>query len=244
MIRLKLMKIRGLTDIGNVRENNEDTFIIAPINDIEVFAVFDGMGGAQAGEVASKIAADTVMAELHRDLPTSASTPEVGCCLTRALQAAHRQIARTAREERLYGMGTTATVAVCASGYLHVAQVGDSRAYLLRGNDLRQITRDQTVVQTLVDLGSLSEEQARNHPRSSCILQALGLDKVTPVLTRHEVVHGDIVLLCSDGLSNMLSFETIRQTLLKAEDPLATLIDLAKSEGGYDNITVVLANNL
>jgi protein phosphatase len=221
------------TDVGSVREGNEDAYL----NEAPVFVVADGMGGANAGEVASGAVIDEFRSALD-----AGTLPDT---LIETIQEANTRIYAMAKEDRTReGMGTTVTAAVLDDGELTLAHVGDSRAYRLRGGELTQITEDHSLVAGLVRLGKLTQEEAEVHPQRSVILRAVGVEpKVEVDLSRHPLEDGDVFLLCSDGLSGMVRDEVIAETLRSVdnlEDAADMLIDLANASGGRDNITAVL----
>lgn len=222
------------TDTGRQRRDNEDNaFVRAPL-----FVVADGMGGAQAGEVASKLAVD----EFHEALPDEGSAEER---LTNRIRAANRRIYDLSRTEHEHaGMGTTLTAAYLDDDNLAVAHVGDSRAYIFRDGELVRLTQDHSLVEELVRQGKLTEEQAAEHPQRSIITRALGIEGDVEVDTwSYSVRAGDVVLLCSDGLTSMIGEDQIVQ-ILGSESSLDRaadgLIGAANDAGGRDNITVVL----
>ena len=230
---LRVVEQAGLTDVGRQREANEDNFICGPL-----FAVADGMGGAQAGEVASRMAID-VLGAGDRD----GGTPEER--LTRMISLANRQIYDLAeRDESRRGMGTTATAAIVEGRDVSLGHVGDSRAYRLRDGRLEQLTHDHSLVAELVRSGQLSAEAAENHPQRSIITRALGPEADVQVDAHSHVGRdGDVYLLCSDGLTGMISeadIEGILRASPSLEEAAATLIRAANQSGGKDNITVVL----
>jgi protein phosphatase len=222
------------TDTGRQRRDNEDNaFARAP-----VFVVADGMGGAQAGEVASRLAIEA----FERELPES-GTPEER--LAECVRAANRTIYEMSRSEHeRAGMGTTLTAAYLDDGDLAIAHVGDSRAYLFRDQALTRLTQDHSLVEELVRKGKLTEEQAAEHPQRSIITRALGPEPDVEVDTwTYPVRAGDVLLLCSDGLTSMISEEQIMQILASApslERAAQRLIAAANDAGGRDNITVIL----
>jgi protein phosphatase len=257
-IRLKLF---GRTDVGQIREHNEDNFLITDLSrqsrslmeqDREqvvgksgtVVAVCDGMGGAAAGEVASKLAVDIIYEKMLVGGPP-ATRDDLARRLVATVEEAGLRIFNEARADRTRrGMGTTSTVAALVDSRLFVAQVGDSRAYLLRGESLVQVTRDQSLVNQLIEAGQLTEEEAETFEHNNIILQALGTAETVQVdLTYVDLRRGDTLLLCSDGLSGMIRAEDIRQALLTVSDPLEAckvLTDKANQAGGHDNITVIV----
>jgi protein phosphatase len=222
------------TDTGRQRRENEDSaYVRAP-----VFVVADGMGGAQAGEVASSIAIEA----FERELPDS-GTPEER--LAERVREANQQIYEHSRAEHgREGMGTTLTAAYLDDAHLAIAHVGDSRAYLFRDGELTRLTQDHSLVDELVRQGKLTEEQAAEHPQRSIITRALGPEPDVEVDTwTYPVRAGDVLLLCSDGLTSMVPEEQIAEILRSAEtleEAGGRLIEQANEAGGRDNITVVL----
>jgi serine/threonine protein phosphatase PrpC len=207
--------------------------------------VCDGMGGAAAGEVASQLAVDIVYQRMAIGDPPQGHD-ELAARLVHAIEAAGLRIFSEAKLDRTRrGMGTTATVAALLDDHLFLGQVGDSRAYLLRGDRLVQVTRDQSLVNQLIEAGQLTEEEAETFEHNNIILQALGTaDTVQVDLTYVHLRRGDTLMLCSDGLSGMVRNDEIREVLRTVEDPLEackTLTDRANQAGGHDNITVVVA---
>ncbi len=203
------------------------------------------MGGAAAGEVASQLAVDIVYEQLTSD-EVPAHRDEFARRLVRAVEVAGARIFHEARADRSRrGMGTTATVAALLDARLFIAQVGDSRAYILRGDRLVQVSRDQSLVNQLIEAGQLTEEEAETFEHNNIILQALGTSETVQVdLTYVDLRRGDVLLLCSDGLSGMIRSDEIREVLMNYEDPLMAckeLTDRANAAGGHDNITVIVA---
>ncbi|MGI8864381.1 MAG: Stp1/IreP family PP2C-type Ser/Thr phosphatase [Solirubrobacteraceae bacterium] len=222
------------TDTGRQRSGNEDSSLARP----PVFVVADGMGGAQAGEVASQIAVEA----FEQGLP-STGTPEQR--LAEVVQLANRRIHDVSRvEQERAGMGTTLTAAFLDDRQVAIAHVGDSRAYLFRDGALKRLTRDHSLVGELVRQGKLTEEQAEEHPQRSIITRALGPEPTVEVDTwTYPANAGDVVMLCSDGLTSMIVEELITETLANAtslEAAADELIAQANEAGGRDNITVVL----
>jgi protein phosphatase len=251
------------TDVGQVREHNEDNFLVADLtrrsrglleanratvigSQGAVFAVCDGMGGAAAGEIASQLAVDIIYERLVDGLgDRPVKRDDLARRLVRAVEAAGLRIFHEAKADRSRrGMGTTVTAAALVDEVLFFAQVGDSRGYILRGDTLVQLTRDQSLVNQLIEAGQLTEEEAETFEHNNIILQALGTsDTVQVDLTFAEVRRGDILLLCSDGLSGMVRFEDIRETLRAGAEPLEickALTERANQAGGHDNITVII----
>lgn len=223
------------TDVGCVRDHNEDSLLVAP----PLFAVADGMGGHAAGEVASEIAI-TVLGEKAPHTPDAAA-------LGRAVEDANRAVILAANEKRgRAGMGTTMTAAVLQKDRLVIAQVGDSRAYLLHQGRLQQLTRDHSLMADMIEAGRLTPEEARIHPNRSVITRALGSDpRMVPDLYEITVETGDRLLLCTDGLSSMVEDSAIESTLARTRDPqrcASMLVNEAIAAGGYDNVTVVVVD--
>ena len=223
------------TDIGCLRDHNEDSLVVTP----PLFAVADGMGGHAAGEVASEIAV-RVLSELAPEHPD-------GEALGRAIEEANRAVIQAAREGRgRQGMGTTMTAAMLEGERLVIAQVGDSRAYLLHQGKLQQLTRDHSLMADMIEAGQLTPEEARTHPQRSVITRALGSDAhLHPDIYEINVETGDRLLICSDALSGMIFDDQIESTLRRVQDPqrcASQLVNEAIAAGGHDNVTVIVAD--
>jgi len=226
------------SDVGLLREGNEDSAYAGP----RLLAVADGMGGHAAGEVASS-ATIAAMAKLDSEPPGGDMLAELSSAVAAANSRLQEMIIANPAVE---GMGTTLTALFWSDGHAAVCHIGDSRGYLLRDGELYQITHDHTLVQSLVDEGRISADDVSTHPQRSLLLRALdGRSIAEPDLSVHEGQAGDRYLLCSDGLSGVVSDETLRDTLASIEDPEAVtrqLIDLALHGGGPDNITCIVAD--
>ncbi len=232
-----VLRYAARSDRGLVRSNNEDSVYAGA----RLLALADGMGGHAAGEVASQLII-TALAPLDDDEPGG----DLLGTLEDAMNAGNETIAeQVAEDPELDGMGTTLTAILFAGSKLGLIHVGDSRGYLRRDDQLTRITKDDTFVQTLVDEGRITAEQAHTHPQRSLIMKALTGHEVEPTLTLREAKAGDIYMLCSDGLSDVVSDETIGETLALADEDVGAaadrLIELALRSGGPDNITVVVA---
>ena len=260
-----IVHVFGRTDVGLTREHNEDTFVVADLSTGNatlqpevrthqlgergtLFMVADGMGGAASGEIASAMAVDVVLDEIKRRWIVSegADPQQFATVLRSATEAANSAIHRYAAEHpENRGMGTTATIAGLLGDVLYIAQVGDSRAYLVRDGVCQQITRDQSLMQQLIEAGEMTAEEAEHSDRKNIILQALGPEpRVRIDLTHQQVRRGDTLLLCSDGLSGQVRPEEMGAIVREERDLMAVckrLIDLANEHGGPDNITVVAA---
>jgi len=260
------VSVFGKTDQGRTREHNEDTFLVADLSSGtsslhpevrrhevgprgSLFMVADGMGGAAAGELASAMAADLI----YRHLATvwaaddDVSPARFAYRMKEAVELANQQIHTYAHEHpEVRGMGTTVTAAGVNGDDLYLAQIGDSRAYLIRRGEAIQLTKDQSLMQRLVDVGELTEEEAEQSERRNIILQALGPDpRVKVDLTHQTLRRGDTLIICSDGLSGLVrreEFSGMAARHPELSDLCSALIDLANERGGPDNITVVAAH--
>jgi protein phosphatase len=268
-----IVELYAKSDVGRVRRGNEDNFLVLDLSTEQtwtgsdgatppekltrftlgerglVLVVSDGMGGALAGDVASRMAVDSVREMLLGTEGEEACDPELDLveCLKNATIYANLAIhLRSQEDSRCAGMGATFTGAAIRGNNLDFVQVGDSRGYVIRKDHIRLATKDQSLVQQLVDVGQISETEAETHMFRNVILQALGAQsEITPVTGRIHLRQGDLLLLCSDGLSGKLRAEDIQQIIVNSQDNLAKacemLIDEANQRGGEDNITVVLA---
>ncbi|HEX6048686.1 MAG TPA: Stp1/IreP family PP2C-type Ser/Thr phosphatase [Gemmatimonadaceae bacterium] len=253
------------SDVGRTREHNEDAFVVADLERAEplhfehlrterasprgtLFMVADGMGGAAAGEIASEMAVEVVLQQMRRrwrDASTVEPAAFVGA-LKAATEVANATIHHYAADHpELRGMGTTATIAGLLGDTLYLAQVGDSRAYLVRDGVAFQITKDQSLMQKLIEAGEITAEEAEMSDRRNIILQALGPEPNVKIdLTHQRIRRDDVLVLCSDGLSGLVKPEQIARAVTEEHSPeLAAerLVELANSSGGPDNITVVIA---
>lgn len=260
-----IVHVFAKTDVGRTREHNEDAFVVADLTADDaslqpsvrthavgergtLFMVADGMGGAAAGEIASEMATTIVLRELRREWITHpvVNGETFATAIRRAAAVANGEINTFAAAHAEYrGMGTTATIAGVLGDTLYVAQVGDSRAYLVRDGIARQITKDQSLMQKLVEAGEITEEEAEHSERRNIILQALGPEATVKVdLTHQTLRRGDTLVLCSDGLSGQVSRDEIADVVRQESDLVEVcrrLIDMANSVGGPDNITVIAA---
>ncbi len=259
------VRVFGKTDLGRAREHNEDRFLVTDLNraDVAVLAerrahgvgqrgsllvVADGMGGAAAGELASQMATDAIYTQMVKiwGADPDVSSQRFAYRLKEAVEIANSHIHAYAKAHpEVRGMGTTATAVGVLGDRAFITQVGDSRAYLVRQGKAVQLTKDQSLMQRLVEAGELTEEEAAHSERRNIILQALGPDaKVKVDLTHQELRKGDVLVLCSDGLSGQVSKDEIAELVGDGTDLQTTcdrLVALANERGGPDNITVVVA---
>jgi serine/threonine protein phosphatase PrpC len=244
------------SNVGKVRSVDEDALLAMEIQTAYLseprtrllLIVADGMGGHRRGDVASRTAVRVVASTMIPLLTSEENIPRA--TYDRALRAAignanHAIIEESRRHQEMEGMGTTLSLAVVDGRHLHVANVGDSRTYIINEREILQVTRDHSLVQELVDRGELAPEEARHHPRKNVITMALGVyEEVTPDIGTLTTEPGDLVLLCCDGLINHVDDEQIHRVVLEARDPqnaCETLVALANKGGGTDNISVIVA---
>jgi serine/threonine protein phosphatase PrpC len=252
------MHVTGRTDVGRRRGNNEDAWDVSDLVHTEnppdgalctfdvsesgvLLAVSDGMGGARAGEVASGLVLDSV----ERELGHTAGVEARLAALRKAVERANLAVFEAAKSAERRGMGATLTALFIDGAVAHIAEVGDSRAYLIRTGRIRQITKDQSYVQVLIDSGVLTPEEAKHSPMRNVILQAMGQKATVDVaLGRLELRRGDLLLLCSDGLHGKLADDELLALALQPAslaERTQRMINLANERGGEDNITVILA---
>ena len=242
-----MLRSYAITDIGQRRQLNQDFIYLSetPIGNLpNVFIVADGMGGHNAGDYASRYAVETVVEEIG----TSFEKNPVRI-MGRAIDKANAMIRQKAREDiALNGMGTTIVIATCMGRYLEVANVGDSRLYVVHQDKIEQITQDHSLVEEMVRMGGIDRASARNHPDKNIITRAIGArDYVEADFFNLELQTGDMVLLCSDGLTNMIEDEIIYRILTNGEslkDRVEELVETANQNGGKDNISVIVIEPL
>ncbi len=233
--------IERISDIGNIRQLNEDTYGILEDEAFNLFLICDGMGGHNAGEVASALAKDTVLNFMRGIQQEEDLLPS----LIEAIKKANHEIyALSSKEKTMSGMGTTMTAALSHHGRLDVAHVGDSSLYVVYNNEIKKITKDHSYVQELVDLGKITEEDAKHHPNKNIITRAVGTNLHVEIESyTRQTDHEEIYLLCTDGLSDYLSAHEIFEKLSGSQDmhkSMMELVDMAKDRGGRDNITLVI----
>lgn len=235
----------GITDRGSVRKENQDAYGMLPLGDDGALGIVcDGMGGARAGNIASQVALDAFSDALHRTMEGEAP-PDLGRAMLQAAEEANQVVyRRSVEEESCRGMGTTIVAAAVDGSRVFVVNVGDSRCYLADQEAITQITRDHSLVEDLVARGEITPEEARSHPRKNLITRALGVDpSVRPDLYELDRQPGSFLLLCSDGLSNLVTDPELLYEIIHGGDPsdcCRRLLDIALSRGAPDNVTAVL----
>ena len=229
----------ALTDVGIKRNNNEDSYIVNTEGKDKLFIVADGMGGHNAGEVASLEACRIIESHV---MNTEGNIEDV---LKTAVEKANRDLfIRASENEGMRGMGTTIDALVATDDCIYVAHVGDSRVYVITDGDMRKITKDHSIVGMMVDSGSITEEEAKIHPQRNLITRAVGTAMTVDVdIVKEEIHTRQWILMCTDGLTNMVAKDEIHSIFKECEDADAiakTLVEKAKQNGGDDNITVVV----
>lgn len=239
------MKVCGKTDVGLRRHENQDTFAVEQGEKLLIAVVCDGMGGAEGGQIASSLAVEIFMKEiralLRADMTAGQLRELASFCVAKANTAVYQ---RALQDPAYQGMGTTLVSAVAGERDAVICNIGDSRAYLIHDGEMTRITHDHSVVQTLVENGDITAEEARTHPNRNLITRALGPDETT-LCDAFDVsfAHGDKILLCTDGLVVTATDEEICRIVCadkRAEEKLDDLIALAKAQGAPDNVTAVL----
>ncbi len=238
-----MIKTFSLTDIGRKRKVNQDYVYTSeqPVGNLpNLFVVADGMGGHNAGDYASKVTVETMVQEA-----VSCFEKNPIMIMGKAIEAANEVIYQKAHESTEFeGMGTTVVAAVFIGGYLQVANVGDSRLYIINEKEIRQITRDHSLVEEMVRMGGIPRTEARNHPDKNIITRAVGVNEAVEAdFFTVELSEGDTVLMCTDGLTNMLEDEEIRMTISEGRDIVEkaqNLVKTANENGGRDNISVII----
>lgn len=240
------MEVFGVSDIGKKRESNQDNFFYYKINNEECFAfVCDGMGGSNGGEIASNMVKQIFSAIITKKLKEQKTTEQIKDLIFYCYEKANKEIFEKASlNSSLKGMGTTSITVVLKENCLMVFNVGDSRVYLNSDFGLKQLSVDHSYVQTLVDCGEITKEQAKLHPRKNEITKAVGIsEKIKIDYFKTKVEKGNVVLLCTDGLTNSCGDEQIKTTINEQQNifkAVEKLVEIANFNGGEDNITVVL----
>ena len=245
------MRFYGISDIGLKREKNED-YIILPKEDegIKLFILADGMGGANAGEKASCIAAKTVKDYIKNNfIKIERTKEELERIIREAMLEANHQVYELSKtNDELRGMGTTLITCLIYRGKIFIGHIGDSRVYRIRQNVFRQVTKDHSFVQELVKQGEISLEEAKVHPKKNMLMRAIGVEQnAKPDIITKCFIKGDIILICSDGLTNMIDdkyiFEIIEKNIYDVSVACKKLIEKANYNGGLDNTSVILIAN-
>lgn len=239
------MRVIGRTDTGRVRPNNQDAFICGRLSDSTSFAVVcDGMGGANGGNVASAIAIKVISDRIVDTYREGMNETSLRNMLGSAISAANIEVFDAAMENLdLRGMGTTVVAAIADEKQVFIAHVGDSRGYMVTSDTIRQVTRDHSIVQAMVEKGQLTQSEAKNHPRKHFLTRALGVEETVDCeFTQCDFPEGGIFLICTDGLTNMVETDDIYAVIHASsfEDAPDKLVAAANMAGGSDNITVVL----
>lgn len=244
-----MYKIQGATHKGMLREHNEDRYTGCMLGDDYGYAlVCDGMGGENGGSVASATACEEIRRQMEGSYRPGLEESSIYMILEAALSGANAEIYhRAGEDETLQGMGTTVSLAVVSGERCYIANVGDSRAYLLHDGGLSQLTVDHTHVQSLIDKGEITREEARTHPQRHYLTRAVGVaPQISPAFAQTVLAEGDLLLLCSDGLYNMVEDATLVKLLSRIRDgeDCSILIDEANRLGGMDNITAMATINI
>jgi len=236
------MNVYSKSHIGKVRATNQDYCYVNKIDKNCILAVVcDGMGGVSGGNVASEIAVKAVVEEIESKLSTLRDEPSIKRIMKNAVNVANMVIYQISEHERdLSGMGTTIVVAIVVDRSCYIYHAGDSRAYLIN-DDIIQITKDHSFVQTMLDLGQISKDEAKEHPKKNIITRALGISEVMDFEYNKTVLEeNEILLICTDGLTNHVSDELILKIVKENDNPTDKLIKTANENGGSDNITVAV----
>ena len=244
------MKVGAVTAIGKVRQINEDSFYIPSVdNDIALFIVADGMGGHNAGEIASSEAIQLVVEHINKNYDEyQKQESSITKLLSEAILTANHIIyQKSISDPALEGMGTTFSSVIIEKGKIYIGHVGDSRVYAIKKNNIYQLTRDHSYVEQLIKNGTITREEAVNHPQKNVITRALGAEVIveTDISVRH-FQKNDKLILCTDGLTNLVSDKQILETVQNCEscqDAAEKLVNMANDLGGTDNITVIIIKN-
>ena len=239
------MKVGFSTDTGNVRLINQDSLFVSNFHDsFPLFIVADGMGGHNAGEVASKLAVKKVEEIFKEKYTTFSKIEDVEETIKNSVMEANNYICEQSRlDSNLFGMGTTLTLGFLFKNIFIIGHIGDSRAYIIHNSSIKQLTEDHSLVRKLVSEGRITETEAENHPQKNIITRAVGTDNDIEVdIIEIQVSTGDIIFICSDGLTNMVKKDKLFEIFTNTEDiqiACDECVRSAKANGGYDNITVI-----
>ena len=244
-----MIKAYAKSDVGKAREANEDSFFITedPLRSIQLFILADGMGGCNAGEVASKLAVTCAKNYIENNFEdTPKDKDSLIQLVASSLEYANMVVYEKSKEDKKYeGMGTTLEVCLIYNNRAYIGHIGDSRIYRIRDKFFRKLTTDHSYVQTLVKDGTITKEEAEHHPKKNMLMKALGcMDVAEPDVMVKNFQEGDIIVMASDGLTNMVPEEKIYETITNHFDDCdKILVDMANEAGGVDNITVVIIKN-
>lgn len=242
------MRVYCETNTGLMRDNNEDNLIVEESDRFNLYAVADGMGGHKAGEVASSIAIDTIREIFKKDSQVEGF--KVPAFIIKSIEAANEKIRKEAlSKDECSGMGTTITMAIVdmSLNIAYIGNVGDSRAYIIKNDEINQITEDHTYVHELLKDGKITIEEAKHHPKRNVITRAVGSEEyVHADIFEVELFDNDVILLCTDGLTTHLTDDKILQTIKEygCSESVQRLIKIANDNGGTDNITIIIVDNI
>ena len=245
------MQYYGVCDIGKKRKENQDKIYLSNYDDnVRLFILGDGMGGANAGSVASSTAVEFVKEYItKRFLDKNMTREEIEKLIKEAMYEANNFVYEKSKEIREYaGMGTTLITIIAYKNKVYIGHIGDSRVYRIRKNIIRQLTKDHSYVEALVQNGSITKEEARNHPQRNVLLRVLGCEKnVEADIITKGFLKEDVLLVCSDGLTNMIDvdeiYDFVNENKGNPEDGCKKMLEEANSRGGYDNISIILISN-
>lgn len=245
------MHFYGITDVGKERSKNEDIILI-PKNsdDVQLFVLADGMGGATAGEVASELAVSTCKKHFESNIERAQNDPyEIREVMRESILAANEKVLEMSiNNEKYYGMGTTLIALYVCKNKIYIGHIGDSRVYRIRKNIIRQLTKDHSFVQELVNSGTITKQEAKNHPRKNVLTKVIGYEEnIQPDIITKGFLKDDVILMCSDGLTNMVEEKDIYEIIVKNASDVCnmtkTLVNEANQAGGLDNISVIIISN-
>ena len=243
------MQFFSISDKGKLRKNNEDSAFAKEIGKFTLLILADGMGGHSGGEIASKMAIEEISSVISDKLTEKMLPGQIMLLLSEALELANEKILALSKSDALLvGMGTTCDVCLVSEGTAYIAHIGDSRVYKIsESGEIKKLTRDHSLIEFMLENGTITPDEAINHPQKNIILRAIGIsDTIDPDIFHEKISPCDALLLCSDGLTNMLDESIIKETVLSEAIPseiAEKLVKLANDAGGADNITVVIAKN-
>lgn len=235
------MIINYITDTGKARDLNEDYVLVSELERSYLLVIADGMGGHNAGEIASELAANTIRTYVQENISDYDNNEEL---IRDAIIEANRIIyEKSIKDDSLRGMGTTVTCGIIDNNILYLGHVGDSRGYIINDNEIKKITEDHSFVQELINNGSITEDEAMSHPQRNLITRAVGIDKYVVIDTKTiDIENYDIIVFCSDGLTSYLNSDELKKIIFEnRENAERTLVNLANERGGKDNISIIIA---